>query len=134
MNLDAVGNCVTDFNLGPIRRLHNLQSGRFEHRDVHYQRTQVVDVDIITNEFESTGHGQGLVIESMDPQSEKSRRRRTDTESHRAIHVALRRDSHEIIRIGREPISGQRKSKVAEAVADEGVNVLFVRRITFVGQ
>ena len=68
MNLDAVRNRVADFSLRVIRRLHNLQSGRLEHRNVHHQRAQVVDVDIVTNEFESTGDGQGLVVESMDAQ------------------------------------------------------------------
>src|SRR4029078_12722855 len=101
MNLDAIGNRVADFNLGAIYRLHNLESGRFEHWDVHYQRAEVIDVDIFANEFKTTRDSQGLVSESMDPQSEESRRRRTDTELHRAIHVTLRRDSQEIIGFGR---------------------------------
>ena len=73
MNLDPVRKRVADFGLRMIDRLHNLQPGRLEHRHVHHQRAQMLNVYVVTNQIEIPGSGERLVIESVNAE-EKSLR------------------------------------------------------------
>ena len=132
VNLDAVGDCVSDLDRGAVSRLRYLERRVLEHRDVQGVGREARDVNGALGEFKAPVLRDGLAVERAHGEREEAGGvgRGRDGRLDEARAVPSGGDVEEVARgrLRRAELRGrEHEAEAPRGVGGEGVRVVEVR-------